>query len=173
MVQVRFKQAPSAERADLVMRLGEACAAWRPLIIVNDDLAAALQSGADGVHLGQQDLPVPAARRVAGRALLIGLSVHDVPQARAAAGLGADYIGCGAMFPTATKERALVIGPAELPRAARAARLPCFAIGGIDLANVALLVARGCRRVAVGRAIQEAGDPEAAARAFRRVLGLR
>ncbi|MBI4881937.1 MAG: thiamine phosphate synthase [Planctomycetes bacterium] len=170
MVQVRFKQAACAERADLVLRLREACAAWRPLIIVNDDLAAALESGADGVHLGQEDLPVPEARRAGGSALLIGLSTHDVSQARAAAGLGADYIGCGAMFPTATKEQAIVIGPALLPRAARAARLPCFAIGGITLENVSILVARGCRRLAAGRAIQEAADPEAAARAFRRAL---
>jgi thiamine-phosphate diphosphorylase len=135
-------------------------------VIVNDRVDVALAAGADGVHVGQTDLSVHDVRRVAGRSLIVGVSTHDLNEARRAVEDGADYCGVGAMFHTSTKQRQ-PSGIAYL-RAfiERYPSMPHLAIGGIDSANIAQLVDAGARGVAVSSAICGADDPGAATHAI-------
>jgi thiamine-phosphate pyrophosphorylase len=143
----------------------EACRAAGALFILNDrpDLVAA--AGADGVHVGQDDMPVAAARELAGRDRLVGQSTHSPPQVDA--GAAADYIGVGPVHATPTKQFRPAVGLELVRYAAAHARVPWFAIGGLDPANLGAAIAAGARRAAVVRAIADAGDPEAAARRLR------
>ena len=142
------------------------------LFIVNDHLDIALLSGADGVHLGPDDLSIEAARGVAGERLLIGASASSSDKALAAAELGADYIGCGPAFATPIKAEKVVIGPAGIAEVAAAvgSGVPVFAIGGINEANLSLLTAVGVRRACVIRAVSDAIDPEQATLRLRAML---
>jgi thiamine-phosphate pyrophosphorylase len=140
------------------------------LLIVNDRPDVARLVEADGVHLGQDDLPVKDARRILGPDALIGVSTHTVEQARRAVLDGADYLGVGPVFASRTKEFDHFPG-LEFVRAATAeTSLPAFALGGIGPENVAQVVAAGARRVAVGAAIAASDDPELAARQLRAAL---
>jgi thiamine-phosphate pyrophosphorylase len=179
MIQLRDKQAPLrqlVDRARMLVhrtrrgRIASACPdqadspdqAWSglpPLAIVNDrpDVAAAVD--ADGVHVGQDDFAVKDARAVLGPRKLIGVSTHSIEQARQAVLDGANYVGIGPMFPSATKPFDAFPGP-ELARAVAAEiRLPAFAIGGIDSKNVEAVLAAGIQRVAVSSAIVDAASP--------------
>ena len=133
-------------------------------LVVNDRPDLAVLAGADYVHVGQDDLPVVAARRFG---LGVGLSTHAPREIDAA---DADYIGVGPVHETPTKEGRPAVGLDLVRYAAAHARVPWFAIGGIDRTNVDLVVAAGAVRIAVVRAITEAGDPEAAARELRGAL---
>jgi thiamine-phosphate pyrophosphorylase len=149
-------------------RFARVCAAHGALFVLNDRPELVERCGADGVHVGQGDTPVGDARRLVGDARLVGLSTHSRDEMAAAE--GADYIGVGTIFPTPTKPGNDAAG-LELVRAARyAARVPWFAIGGIDHSNIADVSASGAWGVAVVRAIRDADDPEAAARALRDAL---
>src|SRR5262249_3445094 len=131
-------------------------------VIVNDRVDLALLSGADGVHLGQSDLPVAEARRLAGARLLIGVSTANLDEARSAARQGADYCGVGPMFPTTTKDKPRISGPPYLREylaAPVSARVPHLAIGGIAPGNVSDLVSAGCRGIAVSGSVCGATDP--------------
>src|SRR5204863_3414829 len=134
------------------------------LFLVNDrpDLAAACD--ADGVHVGQDDAPVAEARAVVGPERLVGLSTHAQAEVDAAAGV--DYIAVGPVHATPTKPGRPATGLAPVSHAAAHARVPFFAIGGIDAGNLHDVMAAGARRVVVVRAIAEAADPEAAARSL-------
>ena len=136
--------------------------------IVNDRLDVALVVGADGVHLGQDDLPLDAALRLAGGRLLIGVSTHNVEQARAAARGGASYLGFGPVYATATKENPdPVQGLAALAQAVRAASpVPVVAIGGVTPAVAGELARAGAAAACAISAVNGAGDVEAAARAI-------
>ncbi|HZW06797.1 MAG TPA: thiamine phosphate synthase, partial [Phycisphaerales bacterium] len=134
----------------------------RAAVIVNDRADIALAAGADGVHLGQEDAPVSAVRALAGDRLLVGVSTHDLGEARRALRDGADYVGVGAMFPTATKAReasgvAYLRAFLEVTRETRP--LPHLAIGGITAANIGQLVEAGCRGVAVSSTACGSDDP--------------
>jgi thiamine-phosphate pyrophosphorylase len=138
------------------------------LLVVNDRLDVALASGADGVHLGQGDLPLAAARAVArarGADLLIGVSTHDLDQAERAARDGADYLGFGPIFETRTKERPDPVVGLEALRRVCHLPLPVVAIGGITLQTVAEVARAGASAAAIVAAIRLAPDPAAAARA--------
>lgn len=164
LVQVREKGLADGE---LLRVLGEAREATRRLgvpLVVNDRPDLAVVVGADFVHLGQDDLPVAAARRFG---LPVGLSTHSPEQL---AGADADYLGVGPVFATPTKEGRPPVGLDYVRHAAAAARVPWFAIGGIDEGNVGEVVAAGAERIAVVRAIGDAADPERAARALRDAL---
>ena len=139
-------------------------------VIVNDRVDIALASGAAGVHLGQDDMSLVDARRIAGNKLWIGLSTHDLAQAEAAEREGADYIGCGPTFESRTKSFDSFPGLQLLQQASGRVSLPMFAIGGIGLENVDQVVASGCRRIAVSAAILHSQDPPAAARQLRAAL---
>jgi thiamine-phosphate pyrophosphorylase len=165
VVQLRRK----GEEARLTLRLAERCReivtpGGDTLLVVNDRLDIAMVAGADGVHLGQDDLPVAAARRL-WPAGLVGRSTHSLGQALAAQAEGADYIGVGPVWATPTKPGRPAVG-LELVGAVAAAglRIPWVAIGGVDAATVAAVLAAGARSVAVVRAVSAAADPTAAAR---------
>lgn len=171
-------------------RVGEVIRGWERLLplareagvrlIMNDHVEAAVEVGADGVHLGQSDLrrtgwSIEALHREVGEKMQVGVSTHSAAEARDALAAGADYIGFGAMFPTQSKDAALVIGPQCLDSLADLREqldIPVFAIGGIRLENVAEITSRGVCRIAVSAAILSATDPECAARAFRSALSV-
>lgn len=139
-------------------------------VIINDRPDIALLARADGVHLGQDDLSVADARRIAGFSLLIGVSTGSIEQARTAAAAGADDCGVGPMFATTTKEKPTLAGPAYLAEYLadpQTARIPHLAIGGINPTNIHQLTALGCRGVAVSSAICAAQRPAVACRALR------
>ncbi len=165
VLQLRAKDAARPAILDAARAARARCAAAGVLLIVNDDPRLARAAGADGVHLGQDDMPVPAARTIVGPDLLIGLSTHTPAQVDAARGV--DYIGVGPVHATPTKPGRPAVGLALVRYAAAHARVPFFAIGGIDPGNVASVRAAGARRVAVVRAIAAAPDPAAAARLLR------
>lgn len=133
------------------------------LFILNDRPDIARLAGADGVHLGQDDLTVKDARRLVGPEMLIGVSTHNLEQVRQAVLDGASYLGVGPTFPSGTKEFAALAG-VEFVRQARAeTSLPAFVIGGINADTIAAAAAAGARRVAVSQAVAQADDPRAAA----------
>jgi thiamine-phosphate pyrophosphorylase len=164
IVQVREKEL--CDR-DLLAVLREAREITRRLevpLVVNDRPDLAVLCGADFVHVGQNDIPVEEARRFG---VGVGLSTHAGPEIDRAA---ADYIGVGPVYPTPTKEGRPAVGLELVLYAAKRARMPWFAIGGIDASNAEEVVAAGATRLAVVRAIGEAADPERAARMFRGIL---
>jgi thiamine-phosphate pyrophosphorylase len=140
------------------------------LFIVNDHVDIALLSGADGVHLGPDDLSVTAARRIAGEQMLIGASASTVERARQAVEEGANYLGSGPAFATPIKAEKPVLGPTGIAAIAKEVSVPVFAIGGIDETNIGQLTAAGLHRASVIRAVGDAPDPEQAARRLRAML---
>jgi len=164
IIQLRHKTSARGDLLALARQLRNVITG--PLFVVNDHVDIALLSGADGVHLGPEDLSVESARKVAGDRLLIGVS------ASSAAGVqpGAAYVGCGAVFATPVKQRKQVIGPAGVAALTRALGIPVFAIGGIDESNLQQLIDLGVRRACVIRAVAGAADPEGATRRLRAML---
>ncbi len=163
VVQLRRKGDDALETLRLAERCREVTASAGVLFVVNDRLDVAMAVEADGVHLGQADLPVAAARRLwPGR--IVGRSTHSLAQAVAASGDGADYLGVGPVYATPTKPGRFAVGLSYVREAAAEVRVPWFAIGGIDASNVAAVVGAGARRVAVVRAVSDAADVSAAAR---------
>jgi thiamine-phosphate pyrophosphorylase len=170
MIQLRDKQLDDRAllgRAQILCRLTRGTSTFA---VVNDraDIAAAV--AADGVHLGQEDLPVKEARTVVGTQMLIGVSTHNIEQARAAVLDGANYLGAGPTFPSQTKSFDAVAGPDFLRQVATEIRLPTFAIGGITAENLPEVLAAGAQRVAVGTAIVASHDPPSAARYLLDIL---
>ena len=170
LVQLRMKSESDAAILAVAVELAGVCAARGALFIVNDrpDLAAA--AGADGVHLGQEDVPVATARVLLGRDRLVGRSTHSPEQIEAANELDVDYIGVGPVHATPTKPGRGAVGLELVRYAAARARMPFFAIGGIETGNVGAVAAAGARRVAVVRALTQAAEPELAARRLRAAL---
>ena len=171
MVQLRDKRAAREELLLLAEELKDICARRRVLFTVNDDVELARLSGADGVHLGQEDEPVSKAREVLGPDVVVGRSASSVREAREAVEEGADYLGVGTVFTTPTKLDAEVKGLALLEEVAREdLPIPWFAIGGITLETAPKVAAAGAKGFAVVRAILDAEDPEVAARQLRSLL---
>jgi thiamine-phosphate pyrophosphorylase len=128
------------------------------LFLVNDHADIAVAAGADGVHLGQEDLPIREARKLAGTQAIIGISTHSREQAIAAAEAGADYIGFGPIFPTASKDAGSMQGTARITMIRQAVSIPVIAIGGINLENAGAVMQAGAHGVAVISAILCAPD---------------
>ncbi len=149
MVQLREKHLADEALLECARRLRELCAGTGTLFIVNDRPDIALLSHADGVHLGQEDLPLAQARRIVGERLLVGLSTHSLEQAREAVREGADYIGAGPVFETTTKDAGPLLGTDGLEAILGEVQLPVFAIGGVTDSNVAGIQGAGGGRVAV------------------------
>src|SRR4051812_13137119 len=168
--QLRCKDAGDEEILAAAQTAREWCEVANALFIINDrpDLVAA--TGADGVHVGQDDAPVAEARRIAGPDALVGLSTHSPEQVDDAAAQGADYIGVGPVHVTPTKPGRPAVGTELVTYAARHAQLPWFAIGGVDEATINAVMAAGANRVAVVRAVAEAPDPEAVTRRLDHAL---
>jgi thiamine-phosphate pyrophosphorylase len=168
VVQLRDKELPDEELVRVAERFRNACERHGALFVLNDRPDLVERCGADGVHVGQGDAPVAEARRIVGPDRIVGLSTHGAGQLEDDG--DADYVGVGTIFATPTKPGNDAAG-LDLVRAARyAARVPWFAIGGIDGSNVDDVVKAGANGVAVVRAIRDASDPEAAARALRAAL---
>jgi thiamine-phosphate pyrophosphorylase len=169
IVQLREKGLEAKEELALLETFRDACDRHGALLAVNDRADVAYAAGADVLHLGQDDLPVRIARRIVGPDMLIGLSTHSTEEATAAAvHEGVDYFCCGPIWPTPTKPGRPAPGP-DLLRyvAALGTTRPWFGIGGIDLNNLDEVVSYGVRRVVVVRAITDAPDPHATAKAFK------
>lgn len=166
-VQLREKGCSHEERCGLARRILPVCREHGVPFVVDDDVACALEVGADGVHVGQSDTACAAARAMLGPDAVVGVSAQTPEQARAAAEAGADYLGVGAAFPTSTKADAEFTGVDGLARVCAATDLPVVAIGGITAANAGELASTGACGVAVVSAIFAAADPAAAARELR------
>jgi len=166
VVQLRQKRLPRGRLLELACALAGGCAEAGALLIVDDHLDVALLSGADGVHVGPDDLTVAAARHVAGTDLLVGASAASPEAARRAELDGADYLGSGPAYPTPLKTEKRVIGPAGVAAVAAAVAVPVFAIGGIERSRLPELRAAGVHRVCAIRALGRAPDPEAEARTW-------
>jgi thiamine-phosphate pyrophosphorylase len=164
MVQLRDKQLEDRDLVDRGRILRRLTRSTETLAIINDraDVAAAVQ--ADGVHLGQEDLNVKDARAIVGTRTLIGVSTHNIEQARTAVLDGANYLGAGPTFPSQTKVFDDFAGLGFLREIAAEIRLPTFAIGGINVQNVSEVIAVRVERIAVGNAVTGAKAPGSAAR---------
>lgn len=171
VVQLRMKGAGSRALYDAAVA-AQAWIAGRASLIVNDRPDIALAAGADGVHVGEEDLPVAEARRVLGTGKILGATVRTLEQARRAAEDGADYVGFGPMFATDTKT--IDVAPrslAMLKEVASGIGIPVVAIGGITLENAPAIAAAGASAIAVVSDVLGAADPIARARALSRVFG--
>lgn len=171
IIQLRDKSADDATLYRLSRRGAEIARQHQKLFVVNDRADIAAASGAQGVHVGQEELPVEAVRRVVGPDVVIGVSTHSIEQVRAAVLDGADCIGCGPTFASHTKSFGEFPGLDFLRQASRETGLPAFAIGGIDELNLAAVMATGIHGVAVSGGILNAERPfEIAARMRRMIL---
>ncbi|MGI8573391.1 MAG: thiamine phosphate synthase [Solirubrobacteraceae bacterium] len=173
VVQLRIKNASEERISSAAQRFARACAEQGALFIINDrpDLARAV--GADGAHIGQDDMPASKARRLVGSELLLGLSTHTPDQIDRASGLPVDYIGVGPVHETPTKPGRPAVGLELVRYAASRATVPFFTIGGITRENAAAVWDAGGERIAVLRALTDAADPELAARDLRRSIAPR
>jgi thiamine-phosphate pyrophosphorylase len=171
MVQLREKEWPSGRLLPLARQLRDRCRSAGVTFIVNDRVDVAVAVEADGVHVGQDDLPARLARSFLTEGMVLGVSTHDIEQARAARDDGADYVAVGSMFPTATKPDFQLVGPALLRKLRGEIRVPLVGIGGITHDNVADVVRAGADGVAVISAVCAAPDPGAATRRFLELIG--
>ncbi len=167
VLQLREKNLDGGELLVRARRLVELCRSTGTICIVNDRADIAHLAGADGVHVGQGDLPAREARKLVGTGKLVGVSTHTIEQARQAVVDGADYIGVGPVFPSSTKPRDILPGLDFARQAAREISIPVVAIAGIDRTNIDAVVDCGIRSVAMTSAIVGAGDVAAAAREIR------
>jgi thiamine-phosphate pyrophosphorylase len=167
LVQLRMKDASDEEIVAAGRRFAAAAGDHGALFILNDRPDLVIATGADGVHIGQDDASVADARSIVGPERLVGLSTHSPSQVDAASGAGVDYIGVGPVYATPTKPGRPAVGLDLVRYAAVHATVPFFAIGGISPANVQAVHTAGATRVAVVRALTEAGEVKQAARALR------
>jgi thiamine-phosphate pyrophosphorylase len=169
MVQLRLKDADARTQVEVARALVAALPAHVPLIM-NDRADLAIAAGAAGVHVGPEDLPAAAVRRLLGPDRIVGVSVGNDAEALQAS--DADYVGIGPVYATASKDDAgSAIGIVELRRLLLLCARPAVGIGGVDASNAAAVIAAGARGVAVIRALFSASDPEGAARSLRSAIG--
>ena len=166
LVQYREKNGPGKGMLEKARKLIALCHKYNVPLLVNDRLDIALLSGADGVHLGQDDIPVAEARRMAGEDFIIGATAHNVEEALAAEAAGADYLGCGAVFATHTKKDTVPLGLDGLKAIRQAVRIPIAGIAGITTENYQQVLATGADGVAVVSAILGAASVRKAVTRF-------
>ena len=163
VIQLRDKERSKRELLSLARELSRLCAFTKTLLIINDHLDIALAVGADGLHLGQDDLPMAVARHLMPPEMILGWSIHSLGEARMAAQHGADYIAVGPIFPSPTKPDVKPCGTELLKQVRKAVSIPLVAIGGINADNVAQVMETGVQAVAVISAVAGADDAESAA----------
>jgi len=162
VIQLRGKESSSGELLSIAEELKKLCSEHDVLFIVNDSLEVTLAADADGLHVGRDDLPVAAARRLLPIDKILGASARTIDEARTARTDGADYLGVGSMYATATKEKAEVVGPERLKEIRQAVNLPVVAIGGINKSNLREVLRGEANAVAVISAVLGAADVEEA-----------
>jgi thiamine-phosphate pyrophosphorylase len=171
VIQLRKKTMPMLEQYRLALALRILTREHEALLIINDHADLAIAADADGVHLGQDDLPPDAVRALPGfEGRLIGRSTHSLAQAQLAVHEGVDYVAVGPVFPTPTKEGRPAVGTALVSRVAGVIDRPFVAVGGIDHDNAARVVEAGARAIAVVRAVYDAPDPAEAARRLHELI---
>lgn len=169
-VQLREKHLDDAAIRAEALKISALCKQYRVPFILNDNVALAAECGADGVHLGQEDMDPAQARRILGPDAIIGVSAHSVAEAKAAVAAGADYLGCGAMFATTTKTDTTTLPKETLRAICEAVPVPVVAIGGIHKENLLSLADCGEAGVALVSAIFAAKDIEAECRELRQLV---
>src|SRR5271167_1129463 len=170
IVQLREKRLGDEQLVAVADAARALCERLGALMIVNDRPSVAIEAGADGVHVGQEDMPVAEVRELVGPEMLIGLSTHARAEIDAEDAALADYIGVGPVHETPTKPGRPAVGLELIRYAAEHSPVPFFAIGGLDAHNLGEAIAAGAGRAVVLRAIAASGDPEQAARALRELL---
>lgn len=169
LVQYRAKTASSAEMYAEALQLKALCDSFKVPLIINDRLDIAMAVGAAGVHLGQDDLPCAAARKLLGEDYIIGVSAHNPAEAKAALQSGADYLGCGAVFGTATKADVQKLGTDGLAAICKAKGLPVVGIGGVTADNYREVRAAGADGAAIVSGILAQPDIRATVKAIAKV----
>lgn len=169
LVQYRAKTASSAEMYAEALQLKALCDSFNVPLIINDRLDIAMAVGAAGVHLGQDDLPCAAARKILGEDYLIGVSAHNPAEAKAALESGADYLGCGTVFGTATKADVKKLGTEGLAAICKAKGLPVVGIGGVTADNYREVRAAGADGAAIVSGILAQPDIRATVKAIAKV----
>jgi thiamine-phosphate pyrophosphorylase len=170
IVQLREKESSSRELYELARRFREITARAGVLLIINDRIDIALAVEADGVHLGQDDLPIPVARKL-GPELILGASTHSLEEALRAQDEGADYVNIGPIFQTSTKEGVSgFLGPEAISAISPSLRIPFTVMGGIHARNLEEVLEHGARRVAMVTEITQAPDIAEAVRELRRTI---
>lgn len=169
LVQYRAKTASSAEMYAEALQLKALCDSFNVPLIINDRLDIAMAVGAAGVHLGQDDLPCAAARRILGEDYIIGVSAHNPAEAKAALQSGADYLGCGAVFGTATKADVKKLGTEGLTAICREKGLPVVGIGGVTADNYREVRVAGADGAAIVSGILAQPDIRTTVRAIAKV----
>jgi len=171
IIQLRKKTMPMLEQYRLALALRILTREHEALLIINDHADLAIAADADGVHLGQDDLPPDAVRALPGfEGRLIGRSTHSLAQAQLAVHEGVDYVAVGPVYPTPTKEGRPAVGTALVSRVAGVIDRPFVAVGGIDHDNAAGVVETGAPAIAVVRAVYDAPDPAEAARRLHELI---
>ncbi len=174
MIQLRHKTASGSQLLVWAVEIQKLCQQYQALCIINDRVDIALASKADGVHLGQQDLPARAARKLLGETAIIGVTASSLKEALQAEQDGADYIGFGHIYPTHSKlKESSPLGLDILQKTAALVSLPILAIGGINQENAASVISSGASGIAVISAVSRANDPARAARELCRALNNR
>ena len=171
MLQLRYKGKNMREFLKLARQIRKICLPFQVPLIINDRLDIALAAGAEGAHVGQEDLPAQEARQILGPDRILGVSATCLKEAEEAERTGASYIGLGSIFPTSSKADAgRPIGAEVIAEVSRAIRIPVVAIGGIHLGNVEEVIRRGASGVAVISAIMHAQDSKEAARKMKQAI---
>lgn len=166
LLQLREKEKSTREYISLAENLHAICRQYNVPLIIDDRIDVAMAVGAEGVHLGQSDMPVGTARKILGDGVIIGATAKTVPQAKEAYEQGADYLGVGAIYPTTTKVKTVLTSTETLGDICRAVPLPVNAIGGLNNDNIDILRGIPIAGICVVSAIMKANNPEIAARSL-------
>ena len=170
IIQLREKHWDKRDIYELALEFRKRTLKANALLIINDHVDVALGTEADGVHLGQEDLPIPAARRIAP-GLILGASTHNLEQALRAEGEGADYVNIGPIFPTKTKDNVMrTLGPDGIREISPHLKVPFTTMGGINMENIAQVLEAGARRVALVTGITRAKDITERVGELRRII---
>ena len=170
IVQLREKDRSTREYMELARATHEITARYGIPLIIDDRVDVALAIGAEGVHVGQSDMPVRDARRLMGPERIVGATTKTVPQALEAFEQGADYLGCGAIYPTTTHVKTVITPVETLKEIVKAVPIPVNAIGGLNKDNIFVLKDSGIAGICVVSAIMKAADPEAATKELRQAV---
>lgn len=170
IIQLREKNIVFEEQLAIAQEVKRVCQKYKVPFIINDSVRLAEISGADGVHLGQNDGDIKKAREILGNSAIIGATAHNVKEAAAAFESGADYLGCGAVFGSSTKNNTVPLSLDELKKICKSVSIPVAAIGGISMKNISSLENTGISGVAVVSAIFAENDIQSAAAELKRLI---